>query len=112
MARIDDLFRHLKQHSGSDLHLAAGLAPRIRRHGGLEAVPGWDVLDDAALRALLREIASDKQWQHYERALDLDFAYGLDGVARFRCNYFNQQHGAGAVFRIIPEKIVTLEQLR
>jgi len=69
------------------------------------------VLDDATLRALLREIVSADQWADYESSGDLDFAYGLPGVARFRANYLVQQNGAGAVFRIIPEQILTVEQL-
>jgi twitching motility protein PilT len=112
MARIDELFRYLKQNGGSDLHLVAGLEPRIRRYGHLEAVPGWPVQDDRQLRALLQEIAAPSKWQHYEKVLDLDFAYGLEGVGRFRANYFNQENGAGAVFRIIPERIVPLEELK
>jgi twitching motility protein PilT len=112
MARIDDLFRYLKSQGGSDLHLAAGLEPRIRKHGQLEPVPEWRPLTDGALRELLREIASPRQWEIYERTLDLDFAYGLEGLARFRANYFNQENGAGAVFRIIPEEIVSLEELK
>ncbi len=111
MARIDELFRYLKEHKGSDLHLAAGLEPRLRLHGELVIIPGWPVLDDQTLSALLREIATARQWEHFSTHLDLDFAYGLEGVARFRCNYFRQENGAGAVFRIIPEKIIPLEDL-
>jgi twitching motility protein PilT len=109
MARLDELFRYLKDSKGSDLHLAAGLEPRIRRHGHLEQVPNWPILTDAGLQELLREIPSAKQWEHFEKSLDLDFAYGLEGVARFRANYLHQENGVGAVFRIIPEDIVPLE---
>ena len=111
MARMHELFRHLKAIGGSDLHLAATLVPRIRVHGELEDVEGWEVLSDEALRELLREIANEEQWRSYESCGDLDFAYGLEGVARFRANYLRQENGAAAVFRIIPEKILTLEQL-
>ena len=111
MARIDELFRYLKDNKGSDLHLAAGLVPRIRTHGSLEAVAGWSALSDDELRAMLREIANDAQWADYDACGDLDFAYGLPGVARFRCNFMRQENGAAAVFRIIPEKILTCEQL-
>ena len=109
--RLHELFHYLRHHKGSDLHMAAGLEPRIRVHGSLEAVEGWPVLDHAALCGLLREIASEEQWQEYERCGDLDFAYGIEGVARFRANYLRQENGCGAVFRIIPEKIVPLEEL-
>jgi twitching motility protein PilT len=111
VARIDELFRYLKAKSGSDLHLAAGLEPRLRQHGELHPVEGWPVLSDEALCELLREIVSSDQWKRYVRHRDLDFAYGLEGVARFRANYFRQENGAGAVFRMIPEGIVPLEKL-
>ena len=104
MARLDELLRYLKDHGGSDLHLAAGLEPRIRVHGGLDPVEGWSTLEVEDLRELMREIT-------YEESNDLDFAYGLEGVARFRANYFAQQNGPGAVFRIIPEDIVALDAL-
>jgi twitching motility protein PilT len=111
MPRIDELFHYLKDHKGSDLHLAAGLEPRIRVHGSLEPVEGWPVLTHDALLGLLREIASEEDWEEYETTGDLDFAYGLPGVARFRANFLRQENGGGAVFRIIPEKIVPLEDL-
>src|SRR3954466_15318637 len=111
MARIDELFHYLKEHQGSDLHLVAGLEPRIRVHGSLEAVKGWKVLTNEALLDLLKEIASDAQWEDYMAGGDLDFAYGLEGFARFRANFLRQENGCGAVFRIIPETIVPLEEL-
>jgi twitching motility protein PilT len=111
MAAIDALLVALKERSGSDLHLAAGTPPRLRAKGNLDPIDGQPTLSDASLRALLREIVSAEQWAEYEAAGDLDFAYGLPGVARFRANYLVQQNGAGAVFRIIPEKILTAEQL-
>ena len=112
MARIDEMLRHLKEHDGSDLHLAAGIAPRMRSHGELVEVEGWSELSDASVREIAREIATELDWQRFEECGDLDFAYGLEGVARFRANYFVQEHGAGAVFRIIPEEIQTLEDLK
>ena len=112
MAELDELLRHLKDNDGSDLHLVAGLEPRIRTHGALEPVPGREVLTHESLQALLREILSPQQWAAYETEGDLDFAYGLEGTARFRGNYFVQQNGSGAVFRIIPEKIVPIEDLK
>ena len=111
MARIHELFRYLKDAGGSDLHLAAPLRPRVRRRGELEDVEGWEPLSDDELLALLREIASDEQWKEYEDCGDLDFAYGLEGVARFRANFLRQENGAAAVFRIIPEKILTADHL-
>ena len=111
MAKIDDLFRYLKANKGSDLHLRAGLPPRIRVHGSLVDVEGWDTLESEEIRQLLRAIATPEQWESYEECGDLDFAYGLEGVARFRANFLRQGTGAGAVFRIIPEKILRCEDL-
>ncbi|MEM1204279.1 MAG: PilT/PilU family type 4a pilus ATPase [Acidobacteriota bacterium] len=111
MARIDQLFIHLKETKGSDLHLAAGQRPRMRVHGSLADIEGWDVLSHPELEQLLGEIAKKEQWHDYQESGDLDFAYGLPGVARFRCNFLRQENGAAAVFRIIPEKILTCEQL-
>ncbi len=111
MAQIDQLLRHLKEHGGSDLHLTCGVEPRIRVHGALQAVDAQPPLTNEALRKLLHEIASPDQWREYEETHDLDFAYGLESIARFRVNFFAQERGAGAVFRMIPEKIVPLEEL-
>ncbi|HSN86250.1 MAG TPA: type IV pilus twitching motility protein PilT [Thermoanaerobaculia bacterium] len=111
MARMHELFHYLRDNKGSDLHLAAGLEPRIRVHGSLEPVAGWPVLPHEALLSILREITSEEDWAEYTEAGDLDFAYGLPGVARFRANFLRQENGCGAVFRIIPEKIIPLEDL-
>jgi twitching motility protein PilT len=112
MAELDKLLVYLKETGGSDLHLATGLEPRIRRHGSLEPVQGAPLLDAGRVTALLSAITTPKQWEEYDRTRDLDFAYGLEGVARFRANYLYQENGPGAVFRIIPEKIVALEDLK
>jgi twitching motility protein PilT len=111
MPRLHELFHYLRDNKGSDLHLAAGLEPRIRVHGSLEPVAGWPVLTHEALLEILREITSEEDWASYMESGDLDFAYGLPGVARFRANFLRQENGCGAVFRIIPEKIIPLEDL-
>ena len=111
MARIDELFRYLKEKEGSDLHLQATQPPRGRIHGKLVDVEGWGPLSDEKLKELLREIASVEQWEEYEASGDLDFAYSLPGVARFRVNFLRQLQGAAAIFRIIPEKILTFDEL-
>ncbi len=108
---MEDLLRQLRDDGGSDVHLAAGQRPRMRRKGSLDPIEGWPELSDAEVRELLREIASDIQLDEYDACHDLDFAYGIEGVARFRANYFAQENGAGAVFRIIPEEILTLQDL-
>jgi twitching motility protein PilT len=112
MARIDSLFRLLKQRSGSDLHLAAGLEPRLRIHGSLEpAGQEWPALSHAELTEMMRELVAEQAWGEYERSGDHDFAYGLPGVGRFRANFLRQENGAAAVFRIIPDRIVPLADL-
>ena len=111
MGKINELLRHLKETDGSDLHLVAGLEPRTRRKGALEVIDGWPVLSDEQVREMMQEITTAGQWDSFAAEGDLDFAYGLPGVARFRANYFLQRRGAGAVFRIIPEDILTTEQL-
>ncbi len=108
---IDELLNYLKDNGGSDLHLAALQPPHVRISGHLREVPGWNVLSDDELRAMMAAITSEARWQDYDEHGDLDFAYGLPGVARFRANYLRQDNGAAAVLRIIPEKIKTLEDL-
>jgi twitching motility protein PilT len=112
MARIDSLLKHLRKSNGSDLHLAAGIAPRMRGRGRLSTIQGTRDLDDADLRSMMREMVTAEQWHDYETKLELDFAYGLVGVGRFRGNFFYQENGAGAVFRLIPEEVKTLESLK
>jgi len=111
MARLHELFMLLKERGGSDLHLAAGLEPRLRIHGELAPIPGHPPLDHEALLELLRELVGEEQWREYRKSGDLDFAYGLPGVARFRANFLSQENGAAAVFRLIPEEIVPLAAL-
>ena len=111
MAQIDRLLSYVKENGGSDLHLAAGLEPRIRAKGRIRPIEGEPVLQDAGLRTMMQEIATEKDWNEFASSNDLDFAYGLEGVARFRVNYFVQNQGAGAAFRLIPEAIVSLEKL-
>lgn len=111
MAAIDPLLVHLKENDGSDLHLVAGQPPRFRAKGAVQFIDGSDVLSNDALRAMMHEIASPRAWEEYETTGDLDFAFSLDGVARFRANYFVQQSGAACVFRIIPEEIISVEDL-
>jgi pilus retraction protein PilT len=111
LARIDELFRQLKERGGSDLHLLATRPPRGRVHGKLVDFEGTEPFSDEELQELLREITPAEQWQEYEETGDLDFAYSLPGVARFRVNFLRQHRGAAAVFRIIPEKILTFKEL-
>ena len=111
MAAIDSLLVHMKENDGSDLHLVAGQPPRFRAKGRIQIIPGYDALTNETLRAMMQEIASVRTWEEFETTSDLDFAFSLEGVARFRANYFVQQTGAACVFRIIPEEILSLETL-
>ena len=111
MAKIDTLFRYVRDKGASDLHMLEGLMPKIRVNGELEPIEGHPVLDGPMMREYLFEIARPALLARYETTRDLDFAYGLEGVARFRCNYLKQIGGYGAVFRQIPDKIKTLEDL-
>ncbi len=111
MARIDALFRQLIAHKGSDLHLAENRVPRVRMQGELEDLPGASPPDREELEVLLEEAAGAERWRRFQDAGDLDFAYNLAGEARFRANYLRQYHGLGAVFRVIPSQVLTLEEL-
>jgi twitching motility protein PilT len=110
MPYIDHFFQVLIDSGGSDLHLAQGEPPKIRRHG--EILPIRDeALTPEEISFMLSEICSAARWQRFEELGDLDFAYEMDEENRFRVNYLKQVHGYGAVFRIIPTRIRTLDEL-
>ncbi len=110
MAYIDQFFKVLIEAGASDLHLGEGQPPKIRRHG--EIVPiRPEVLTNEEMEYMLPEIAGERRWEKFLDTGDLDFAYEMDEDNRFRCNYLKQTNGYGAVFRIIPTKIKTLEEL-
>ena len=111
MAQLDALFKELKSTGGSDLHLVVGELPKMRIHGSIVNVEGYDIFTLESMKLWLTEILRPDQLDAYMNDKDLDFAYALEGVARFRCNYFNQKDGYAAVFRIIPEKIKTIAEL-
>src|SRR5277367_6781242 len=110
MAAIDKFFRALKDQGGSDLHLQAGQPPKFRIHGRLEPL-NMPPLSNAEAEKLLLEILDDRKKRRFLQKMDLDFAYEVDGCARFRCNFLRQHHGIAAVFRIIPTKIKSLEEI-
>lgn len=111
MAKIDRFFKMMKDQGASDLHVIVGAPPKFRQRGELEPIPGEPVLTQESLGELLYEICDARQKEKFDRTGDLDFAYGLENVARFRCNFLKQKMGLGAVFRIIPEKIKTVTDL-
>jgi twitching motility protein PilT len=110
MARIDALFDQLLARKGSDLHLAVGSPPLIRRRGELESL-GELPLDATEVEDLLFEILDAGEKERITGDLDLDFAYGYEEKARFRANYFYKATGLAAVFRTIPTKVLTLDEL-
>jgi len=110
MAKIDAFFKLMNEQGASDLHLIAGQVPIIRLHGDLERVK-YQVLDNDELKKMLYEIAPELKIKQYEETGDVDFGYEIPGVARFRCNFFNQKYGCGAVFRQIPTKVNTADEL-
>jgi len=110
MARIDAFFRLMHAQNASDLHLSAGCIPCLRIQGDLEPVKFKELGTDE-LMAMLAEVAPARKIQQFEQTGDVDFAYELPGIGRFRANYFRQANGVSAVFRQIPTRIMTIEQL-
>jgi twitching motility protein PilT len=110
MPQIDHLFRETLKQGASDLHMVIGRPPMLRVRGELTPT-AFPVLSAKHSKDLIYEILNQEQKDRIENNLDLDFAYELTGVARFRANIFFQHRGMGAVFRLIPEKVLTLEQL-
>ncbi|MHB8836373.1 MAG: type IV pilus twitching motility protein PilT [Candidatus Methylomirabilia bacterium] len=107
---IDELFREMIGKNASDLHLSMGEPPRLRLHGHMTKTD-LPPLTPARMAELLWPICSPKNRKEFESDSDTDFAYEVPGLARFRCNYFMDRMGMGAVFRQIPTKIPTMEQL-
>jgi len=110
MAKLDDYFRAMRERGASDIHLVAGNPLTMRVNGDLEKTEGASLTDEG-LQSLLRELVNEETWNDFMETGDLDFAYELEGVARFRGNYFRQKHGVAAVFRLIPSEILTCDQL-
>lgn len=111
MAYIDQFFQVLVDTGASDLHLAEGQPPKIRRHGDIIPIRE-ELLSREEVSQMLSEICTPRRWEKFEETGDLDFAYEMNSESRFRCNYLKQATGYGAVFRLIPTKIATLEQLK
>ncbi|MHB8550906.1 MAG: ATPase, T2SS/T4P/T4SS family, partial [Acidiferrobacterales bacterium] len=107
---IAELLAFAYKQNASDLHLSAGLPPLIRIDGDVKRI-NVDPLDDRTVHNMIYDIMTDKQQKDYEEFLETDFSFDLPNISRFRVNAFNQQRGPGAVFRTIPAKVLTLEQL-
>src|SRR5712664_4019564 len=110
MAKIDAFFKLMFDQGASDLYVVARQQAILRLHGDMERVK-YKMLEDGELKAMLYEIAPELKIKQYEETGDVDFGYEIPGVARFRCNFFNQKYGCGAVFRQIPTKVNTADDL-
>lgn len=109
---VDDLLRHMIDIGGSDLHITVGSPPGIRVRGEVAPVEGGKVLTPKDTQEMLLSLLSEEQRRRFETELELDFAYSIPGLSRFRTNIFQQRNSMGAVFRVIPLKIPTLEELQ
>ncbi|MFZ3045817.1 MAG: type IV pilus twitching motility protein PilT [Desulfatirhabdiaceae bacterium] len=110
MAKIDAFFKLLHDQGASDLHMVSGQPPAMRIHGDMERIK-YKVLENDFLKAMLYEIAPEDKVKVFEETGDIDFGYEIPGLARYRANFFMQKYGVAAVFREIPSKILTAEQL-
>jgi twitching motility protein PilT len=110
MAKIDAFFKLMGDLGASDLHLVTGSQPILRIRGDMERVK-YKLFDNDELTSMLYEIAPEDKIKVFEETGDIDFAYELPGLARYRANFFRQLNGIGAVFRLIPSNIMTAEQL-
>jgi twitching motility protein PilT len=107
---LPDLLKKTVEMSGSDLHLSISSPPQVRVHGELARLECED-LTPSDTKSLSYSVLTDAQKKRFEETLELDFSFGIRGVARFRCNMFNQKGAVGAVYRQIPERIRTFEDL-
>lgn len=110
MAAIDDLFKIMVEQNASDLHLTSGAPPYLRLHGKMLPL-NYKELTSQEVQGLLFEILTEKQKKSFIEKWELDCAYTVAGLARFRCNIFMQRKGLAGVFRIIPEKIKSAQEL-
>jgi twitching motility protein PilT len=110
MASLPDLLNALVSLKGSDLHLTTNTPPQVRVHGKLQTLD-LPVLGPAETKALAYSVLTDAQKKRFEETLELDFSFGIRGLARFRCNVFNQRGAVAAVYRLIPETIRSFADL-
>ena len=107
---ITELLAFVVKNKASDLHLSSGLPPMIRVHGDVRRI-NLPAMEHKDVHAMVYDIMNDGQRKVYEENLDIDFSFAVPNLARFRVNAFVQHRGAGAVFRTIPDKVLSLEQL-
>ena len=111
MARLDVFFRKMMELGASDLHLTTGVIPHFRLHGDMVPVTGAKEWTAEQMQSVLFEITPERNQQQFLEENDTDFAYALPGEARFRCNLLQERLGPAAVFRLIPDEILTADQL-
>jgi twitching motility protein PilT len=111
MATLPDLLKQAVEMQGSDLHLSIGSPPQVRVHGELEKMTPHAELTPTETKSLTYSVLTDAQKKRFEETKELDFSFGIRGLARFRCNMFNQKGAVGAVYRQIPERIRPFEEL-
>jgi len=111
MATLPDLLKEMVGMQGSDLHLSIGSKPQTRVHGELEQMMTHAELTPTDTKSLAYSVLTDAQKKRFEETKELDFSFGIRGLARFRCNLFNQKGAVGAVYRQIPEKIRAFDDL-
>tara|TARA_R110002050_G_scaffold9504_1_gene32972 strand:+ start:109064 stop:110101 length:1038 start_codon:yes stop_codon:yes gene_type:complete len=107
---ITELLTFSAKNKASDLHISAGEPPMIRVDGDIRRI-NVPEMDNTEVRAMVYDIMNDKQRKDFEEFLEADFSFEIPGLARFRVNAFNQNRGVAAVFRTIPSKVLTLEEL-
>jgi twitching motility protein PilT len=110
-AEFEELLRVMVEMKASDLHLSVGSPPMVRHDGDVKALPGRAVLAPADTERMLGPIAPERNREEFQRRHDTDFAYEIPGLARFRCNFFMDRKGMGGVFRVIPSRIITAEEM-
>jgi len=110
MPRIDNFLQLMNDRGASDLHFCVGQPPTLRLSGHVEPIR-YKTLSQSDFDVFLGEISPDSLWAHFKEGGDADYAYECDGLARFRVNLFKQERGSAAVFRIIPTKLFTMDQL-
>jgi twitching motility protein PilT len=111
VADMEQLFATMCESKASDLHISVGSPPMLRHDGEIKALPGRAPLTRDDTERMLWPIAPERNREEFKRRHDTDFAYEIPGLARFRCNFFMDRKGMGGVFRVIPSKIITAEEM-
>ena len=110
MVTLPELLKTMVEMDGSDLHISTNTPPQIRQHGDLQRLQMPD-MTPSETKQMVYSVLTDSQKKRFEETMELDFSFGIRGLARFRCNVFNQRGAVAAVYRLIPEKIRTFGEL-